>query len=158
MTMRKKDREVTDTGVIREIIDACRILHVGLCDGKRPYVVPVNFGFEDDNGHFTFYFHGAAEGRKISLIRENGYAALEGECDHGTQSHETACGHTEFFQSFIAEGKAEEILDSAEKKRILQLIMSRYTDRSDWEFPDAAVKATAVVRIRAEQLSVKQNG
>ncbi|MGN1381884.1 MAG: pyridoxamine 5'-phosphate oxidase family protein [Eubacterium sp.] len=156
--MRRKDREITDTGKIREIVSACRILHVGLCDENRPYVVPVNFGFEEENGQFTFYFHGAGEGRKISLIRNNGYASVEGECDHGTQGHETACGHTEFFQSFIAEGKAEEVTDLEEKKRILQLIMSRYTDRSDWELPDAAVRATAVVKVQAEHLTAKQNG
>lgn len=155
--MRRADREVTDLKTITEIISSCRILHLGLSDGRRVYVVPVNFAFEKKDGTFTFYFHGAQEGRKISRIRETGYAAFEGECDDGTQSHATACGHTEHFRSFTGEGGAEEVDDPEEKRRILQLIMSRYTGRSGWEFPDAALNSTCVVKITADRLSVKQN-
>lgn len=155
--MRRTDREVTDLQNITTIISSCRILHLGLSDGQRVYVVPVNFAFEEKNGAFTFYFHGAQEGRKISRIRETGYAAFEGECDDGTQTHATACGHTEHFRSFTGEGRAEELNDPEEKRQALQLIMKRYTDRGDWEFPDAALNSTCVVKITAENLSVKQN-
>lgn len=75
--MRRKDREVTDPGKIREIIAACDCCRLGLCDNGRAYIVPLDFGFAEQDGHYTFYFHSAKEGRKIGLIREAGWAAFE---------------------------------------------------------------------------------
>ncbi len=43
--MRKREREITDIEEIRSILDACKILHLGLSDGMQPYVVPLNYGY-----------------------------------------------------------------------------------------------------------------
>ena len=43
--MRRKDREITDPGKIREIIAACDCCRLGFCDGGRAYIVPLDFGF-----------------------------------------------------------------------------------------------------------------
>ncbi|RAZ95235.1 pyridoxamine 5'-phosphate oxidase family protein, partial [Klebsiella oxytoca] len=61
--MRRTDREVTDPVKIREIITSCDCCRLGFCDGERAYVVPLDFGFEERDGRYTFYFHGAKEGR-----------------------------------------------------------------------------------------------
>ena len=44
--MRRKDREVTDTGEILKTVDKAKILHLGLFDGAYPYVVPLHYGYE----------------------------------------------------------------------------------------------------------------
>ena len=61
--MRRKDREVTDNKRINEIIMYCDTLRLGIIDGSVPYIVPVSFGYEENQGKKTFYFHGAGEGR-----------------------------------------------------------------------------------------------
>lgn len=43
--MRRKDRLVTEEEDIRRILDACGILHLGLYDEGRIYVVPVNYSY-----------------------------------------------------------------------------------------------------------------
>ena len=73
--MRRKDREITDSDRIQEIIDACQCMRIAFADGACAYIVPVNFGY--DKAGKAFYFHGAAQGRKIDLIRQNGYAGFE---------------------------------------------------------------------------------
>ena len=70
--MRRKDREITDPEKIRAVIGECSVCRLGLADGKRVYVVPVNFGHVEQEGHHVLYFHGAKEGRKMDLIRQNG--------------------------------------------------------------------------------------
>ena len=75
--MRRNDRAVTDPARIREIIDSCTCCRLGLCDEGRAYIVPLDFGYAEQDGRYTFYFHGAAEGRKIDLIRKNGWAAFD---------------------------------------------------------------------------------
>ena len=68
--MRRKDREVTDNYEINKIINSCQIIRLAFADGVAPYIVPLNFGFEEKDVKRTFYFHGAKEGRKLDLIKK----------------------------------------------------------------------------------------
>lgn len=70
--MRRKDREVTELEAVMEIIRQCDVLRLGLADGDYPYIVPMNFGWEEKGGRLYFYLHGAAEGRKAELLRQTG--------------------------------------------------------------------------------------
>ena len=88
--MRRKDREITDPEKIRAVIGECAVCRLGLADGKRVYVVPVNFGHVEEAGRHVLYFHGAKEGRKMDLIRQTGYAAFEMDAGYRLQGGEQA--------------------------------------------------------------------
>ena len=49
--MRRKDRKVTDEDAIRFILMNQEVLHLGLSDSDRIYVVPVNYAFTYKDGH-----------------------------------------------------------------------------------------------------------
>ena len=78
--MRRKDREVTELEAVKEIIRQCDVLRLGLADGDYPYIVPMNFGWEEKEGRLYFYLHGAAEGRKAEL---QAHAERRGESLNG---------------------------------------------------------------------------
>ena len=80
--MRRKDREVTELEAVKEIIRQCDVLRLGLADGDYPYIVPMNFGWEEKEGRLYFYLHGAAEGRKAELLRQNGACSFQMDCGH----------------------------------------------------------------------------
>ena len=48
--MRRKEREVTDYNKMIEILKSCDCCRIGLVDDKGAYIVPMNFGYEDNNG------------------------------------------------------------------------------------------------------------
>lgn len=75
--MRRKDREVTDPERIREIIKSCDCCRIGLVDDGVPYIVPLSFGYVQEGEMGCFYFHGASQGRKLELSRQNGTAGFE---------------------------------------------------------------------------------
>lgn len=75
--MRRRDREVSDPAKIREIIAACHCCRLGFADGGKIYIVPLNFGYQEEDGQRTFFFHSAPEGRKIDLIEKTHYAGFE---------------------------------------------------------------------------------
>ena len=102
--MRRQDRAVTAPEKIRAVINACEVCRLGLQDGRGVYVVPVNFGHTVEGGRHVFYFHGAAEGRKVDLVRRNGWAGFELDTGYRLQRAEAACGYTAAFQSVIGEG------------------------------------------------------
>ena len=55
--MRRKEREVTDYNKMIEMLKSCDCCRIGLVDDKGAYIVPMNFGYEDNNGKLTLYFH-----------------------------------------------------------------------------------------------------
>ena len=142
--MRRQDRAVTAPEKVRAVIDACEVCRLGLQDGRGVYVVPVNFGHTVEGGRHVFYFHGAAEGRKVDLVRRNGWAGA-------------ACGYTAAFQSVIGEGPIRVVETAEERRRGLAAIMRQATCCGDWTFPDAAVDAVCVLRLDAEELSCKEH-
>ena len=92
--MRRQDRAVTAPEKVRAVINACEVCRLGLQDGRGVYVVPVNFGHTVEGGRHVFYFHGAAEGRKVDLVRRNGWAGFELDTGYRLQGAEAACGYT----------------------------------------------------------------
>ena len=155
--MRRQDRAVTAPEKIRAVIDACEVCRLGLQDGRGVYVVPVNFGHTVEGGRHVFYFHGAAEGRKVDLVRRNGWAGFELDTGYRLQGAEAACGYTAAFQSVIGEGPIRVVETAEERRRGLAAIMRQATCCGDWTFPDAAVDAVCVLRLDAEELSCKEH-
>lgn len=153
--MRRKDREVTDPVRIREIIAACDCCRLGLCDGDRAYIVPLDFGFVENQGRYAFYFHGAQEGRKIDLIRKTGWAAFEMDCGHEWVLGETAQQTTSRFQSVMGGGPVTLVETEEEKRRGLLAIMAHVTGRDRWEIGRAALEKTHVFRLDVEELTCK---
>ena len=148
--MRRADREVTDPVKIREIITSCDCCRLGLCDGERAYVVPLDFGLEERDGRYAFYFHGAKEGRKMDLIRRTGWAAFE--MDAG---HEWVQETTSRFRCVMGGGPVT-VLETAEEKRAgLLAILAHVTGREQWDIGAAALENTQVFRLDAEELTCK---
>lgn len=75
--MTRREREVTDINEILKIMDACKIVHIGLVDGDQPYVLPMNYGYTYEAGKMVIYLHGAKKGYKYDLIEKNRRYALK---------------------------------------------------------------------------------
>ena len=74
--MRRRDREVTDSNEIIHILDTGKVLHLGLVDQGKPYIVPMNYGYILEGDKLVFYLHGALEGRKLDIVRNNSIVAF----------------------------------------------------------------------------------
>ena len=155
--MRRKDREVKEPEKILNIMESCEVCRIGFADAKGIYIVPLNFGFTNDKGKITLYFHGAAEGRKAENIRKNPYVGFELDIPLGIKTGETACGFSYRYQSIIGTGKAEMISDPEEKIFALQAIMTKYTKSSDQTFDKSVLMRTALFKITVKELSCKEH-
>lgn len=155
--MRRKDREVTDPNKIEEIILKCHCCRIGFADAGQVYIVPMNFGYVRENGSYTFYFHGAREGRKIDLAGANPSVGFEMDTDYLLHEADQPCGYSARFQSIIGNGVIRLVEDPEEKKAGLREIMRHSTGRADWEFPEKMVNATAVLKLTVETLSCKEH-
>jgi nitroimidazol reductase NimA-like FMN-containing flavoprotein (pyridoxamine 5'-phosphate oxidase superfamily) len=154
-TMRRQDKLITDRAAQLRILDDAKVVRVGLIDGDRPYVVPMNFGRDGDD----LWLHAAgAGGLKLECIRRHPQVCVEADHFVRLVTGESACGHwTSHYLSVIGFGTAEIVEDAALKVHGLTAIMRKYSGRPDWEFEDAQVAKTAVIRIRLESLTGKQS-
>ena len=154
--MRRMERQVTDPAAIKEIVAGCEVMRVAFSDPEEGdiYVVPVNYGFTEENGEYTLYFHGAKAGRKADLGRRGGVVGFEMDRGYELVRDENPCDHTCRYESIIGSGEITFLEDEEEKKVGLAAIMGQVSEK-EFQFPPEMVKATAVYRIKAKSLTVK---
>ena len=155
--MRIKDREITDPARIADIISRCTCCRIGFNDGGEVYIVPLNFGYEEKDQTYTFYFHGAKEGRKIDLIGTNPNVGFEMDTDYKLNEGDIACKYSARFQSVIGNGVMRMVTDTDEKKRGLSLLMEHTAGKRDWQFDDAMVNAVAIFKLTVTKMSCKEH-
>lgn len=152
--MTRREREVTEEAKIRRILETCKIVHLGLVDKDRPYVVPMNYGFEMEDGRLTLYVHGALKGYKLDLMRENPNVFFEMECDVQPFEGSVACKYGMAYSSIMGRGTAHMVEDVEEKKKALSLIMKAQTG-GDFTFEDKMTTIVSVIRIDVSSYTAK---
>ena len=153
--MRRQDRRITDPAMICAVLDKCRTLHLGLVEDGRVYIVPLNYGWTEENGRYILYAHSAAEGRKIDLIRGGADVGFEMETGVEYFDADTACGWGNRYESIIGEGSATLLETPEEKRQALAAIMAHYSARRDYTLEDAMVDLVQVIQIDVTALSCK---
>lgn len=155
--MRRQEREVLDSGRIDRVILACDTIRLGFSDPEGAYVVPMNFGFAREGGERVFYLHCAGAGRKMDYLLRGGPVGFEMDKTHEIRGGADASEWTALYESVIGTGEARLIEDPLEKAKALDLIMAHYSGRGGWDYTDAQLKRTAVIKLKATTLSCKSN-
>lgn len=153
--MTRREREITDIEEIRGILDRAKIVHVGMVDGNRPYVVPMNYGYTLNDGKLTFYLHGAMRGRKLDVIRANPNVFVELDTDIVPFEGEVACKYGLCYSSVMGEGVAEIVEDTELKKEALSIFMKTQTGK-DFEFNDKMVSVVSIIKINISEFTAKK--
>lgn len=151
----RREFEVTDRNEIIEILDKCKIVHVGMVDGDEPYVVPMNYGYKIEDDQLILYLHGAEKGRKMSLIAENPKVFIEMNCDVLPFQGKLACQYGTSYASLMGSGKAEIVEDTEVKKEALSLLMKTQTGK-DFEFNDKMADIVGVIKVSVDEYTAKR--
>lgn len=145
--MRRKDREIVDLDKIESIIAGARYMHLGMFDGKFPYVVPLHYGYQMEDGRLTFYAHSAKEGHKLECLRRNNNVFVEIDRGESLIKADIACSYGAEYESVMCRGKATIIETPAEKCKALAVLMRVQTGE---EHDISAKMAEAVLAIRVD--------
>ncbi|MCP3901420.1 MAG: pyridoxamine 5'-phosphate oxidase family protein [Desulfobacteraceae bacterium] len=151
--MRRKDKEITEIKEIEEIINKAKVFRLALSFEDTPYVVPLNFGYQDK----TIYFHCAKKGKKVDILKQNNKVCFEFDTDNELVKAEKACKWGMNFKSVIGFGKADLIENPEEKQKALAIIMRQYTAKQ-YEFPEKQLNNTLVWKIDILQITGKKSG
>ena len=154
--MRRKDREIKEHNEIVEVIRNCDICRLGLVDGEYAYILPLNFGMEqDEEGKVTLYFHSALEGRKTELLKEGLKTSFEMDTKHEIEYDEGRGYCTYYFESVMGRGTVH-ILNDDEKFEALKKLMDHYHPGANAYFNTAAIPRTLVYALEVEEMTGKR--
>jgi nitroimidazol reductase NimA-like FMN-containing flavoprotein (pyridoxamine 5'-phosphate oxidase superfamily) len=125
----------------RALLSACRIGRLGCIDNGEPYVLPINYVFEDDS-----IFSHSIPGRKIDALRVQPRACLQVDEIEGDFR----------WRSVIAYGNFEEIRVAGDRKIIFAKLLARFpllTPVESVMAHDAGAPDSVVFRIRIDRIT-----
>ena len=122
--MRRKDREVREPEEIFDILNRCNTVRIAVQGDEFPYVVPVSFGAEMQDGKPVIYFHSAREGMKVDLLKANTAVCVEGDIFIKTEA--TDHGITTRYESIIGFGECSFLSDPDEILHGLKVLTEHY--------------------------------
>ena len=152
--MTKRERQVTDPVQIRHILDTAKVLHLGLAVNDEPYVVPMNYGYTEEEGKLVLYLHSALKGKKLDMMSANPNVFFELECDRMPFDGKLPCQYGLVYSSIMGRGKARIVEDVEEKMKAMSILMKTQTGK-DFTFNAQLVSIVAVIRIDVEEYTAK---
>ena len=155
--MRRAEREVAGVAALAGLLDRAAYATLSFLDSGAPAAVPVSFGYRVEGGIFVFYIHSAGEGHKMECLQNDPRAVLSAVGDNRIVLAEPACRSTCFYESVIASGEVEFVTAPEEKRAALDCIMHHCGGAGAYDYPEAMLERTAILRLSARSISGKSN-
>ena len=130
----------------RKLLQSARVARLGCVVNGEPYIVPINFNFEDD----CIYSH-SLPGLKIVALRENPRACVQVD-----EVESDLC-----WRSVLAFGNFEEVLKPSERREVLGKLLRRFPLLTPVESAiaaDGSPPEVVVYRIRIDRLTGVSEG
>jgi nitroimidazol reductase NimA-like FMN-containing flavoprotein (pyridoxamine 5'-phosphate oxidase superfamily) len=150
--MRRSEKQVTNLKGIEAILCSGQICFLSMVDDGKPYIVPLNYGYDNH----ALYFHSAPEGRKIDIMKKNpdvsfcilaGYELVKGE---------NPCSWSTKYSSVIGTGKARILTNLEDKKLGLTVLMGQHSEKK-YDFTGMELDNVVIIKIDIEELEGKRS-
>jgi nitroimidazol reductase NimA-like FMN-containing flavoprotein (pyridoxamine 5'-phosphate oxidase superfamily) len=152
--MRRKEKEITDSEIIEQILIKSEVCRIAMIDNDQPYIVPLNYGYFDR----ALYIHSAPLGKKIDILKQNNKVCFEIEYSGEIIKHELSCEWSTKYRSIIGYGTIEMITDFEQKKAGLDIIMNHYGKSENNVYKDRNVDFIVILKLNIGQITGKQSG
>lgn len=127
---------------------------IALNDDGFPYMVPLNFGMDIEDGQLYLYFHCAMQGKKLDLIRKDNRATFEMDCDHNFILYDERMSFTMGYSSVVGHGIIE-FVEEEKKYEALKILMRQY-HAEDFQFNKDMIKVTTVLKMKVLDITGKR--
>jgi len=67
--VRRKDREITNSNTLKEVLKSTKYVTIALCMKNEPYLVSLSHGYDETRN--CLYFHCADKGKKLEYLKAN---------------------------------------------------------------------------------------
>ena len=140
-----RDKEVIE-GIIRDAV-ICRI---ALCDNNKPYIIPMNFGYDNN----ILYIHTSLNSRKLDIMKRNNNICFEMDVDIELVPNIDPCKATMRYRSVVGCGKAYIVTNYDEKRKALDLITKKYLGKV-FKYREEELQGIVIIKILIEEIIAK---
>lgn len=149
----RKDREVTDSVAMREVLKTAKYVTVALCMDDQPYLVALSHGYDEKRN--CLYFHCASQGKKLVYARANNNVWGQAVQDYGVVDE---CDYA--YTSVHFQGKLFIVNDPEEKQHAMEVMVRQVSPNPEAKL--AKIKpeklaTTTMGRIDIEAMTGKQH-
>jgi nitroimidazol reductase NimA-like FMN-containing flavoprotein (pyridoxamine 5'-phosphate oxidase superfamily) len=147
--MRRKEKRINSINDIKTILSKTQYITLAMCENNQPYLVTMSHGYDEPQN--CLYFHCAAEGKKIDILKTNnnvwGQAVVDlgyvqGRCDH-------------LFASVHFKGEVHFIDDMKEKKHALE-VMIRQLEKNPQEVMAKQLGEDSIRKVVMGRIDIKE--
>jgi len=153
--LRRKEQEIKDTAELKRILASTQYVTVAMCRNDEPYLVTLSHGYDEKRN--AIYFHCAAEGKKIDILKANN--RVWGQAFHDRGYAQGRCDH--LFSSVQFSGRVSFVQDAADKRHALALMIGQLEREPEKvmadQVSDTSVAKVCIGRIDIEFLSGKRS-
>lgn len=147
-------RGAYDRETVNSILDEGFICHVGFVIDGHPYVIPTGYARSGDE----LYIHGSSASRMLRELSDGVEVCVTVTLIDGLVLARSAFHHSMNYRSVVILGRAQSIVDSAEKNRALELLTDHFL-AGRWQEvrppTELELKATSVLRLPITEASAK---
>ncbi|PLX41986.1 MAG: hypothetical protein C0609_10575 [Deltaproteobacteria bacterium] len=138
---------------VEEILRASQVLYLAMFDGDYPYVVALNYGYEEG----FIYLHTGAERSKVNLLRKNQKVSFFIEGAREDVQGELACSYTVKFRTVAGKGECE-VVDERDEKIAGYDVIARHHHAPEGNYKERALEKSVVLKIQIKEASAKVKG
>lgn len=152
-----KSRSDLTPAEVNDIINHSLVCHIAMVDiNGMPYVLPFNFGFQNDR----LFIHSGPEGKKIGIWKSNPSVCVEFSTDYQMhhQNESVACSYSMRYRSVLVHGMVKEIEDIDKKREVLEIFMLKYTSKQNFKYSAPALANVKVFEILPEKIEARAYG
>ena len=147
---------IVEKDELQTIINQCDICFVGMVEEDgTPYVIPMNFGYRNQE----IILHSGPHGKHLGLLELNNRVCITFCTEHKLvfQHPDVACSYSMTSRSVLCKGAVSFVEDLTEKEELLNLLMQNYTDRP-FKYSVPALKNVKVWRVSVDEMTGKSFG
>ena len=158
--MNRRERQIRSTEEILDVMDQCVVCRLAFHDDEDIYVVPLNYCYEniDETDSIRLWFHGALNGKKLTLLQKNPRVGFEMDCNVQLIESVSPCSYSYSYSSLIGKGTAT-IVDDADtdtKKKALSLMLQHHAGLDNINIPEERLKFVKVFFVDVQEISGKR--
>jgi nitroimidazol reductase NimA-like FMN-containing flavoprotein (pyridoxamine 5'-phosphate oxidase superfamily) len=139
--VRRKDREITDCNIMKNVLKSTKYVTIALCMDNEPYLVSLSHGYDEDKNRI--YFHCANEGKKLVYAKSNNKVWGQAVQDYGVTDE---CDYA--YTSVHFSGRLNMIEDLNEKNHGIEVMVRQLSPN-----PEAKL-----AKIKPEKLATTSMG
>jgi nitroimidazol reductase NimA-like FMN-containing flavoprotein (pyridoxamine 5'-phosphate oxidase superfamily) len=119
--VRRKDREITDSDVLKGVLKSTKYVTIALCMDNEPYLVSLSHGYDETRN--CLYFHCADEGKKLVYLKANSKVWGQAVQDYGVTDE---CDYA--YTSVHFKGTVSLIADWREKQHAMEVMVRQLSE------------------------------